>query len=35
LPAPSSITLDVAIRDAARMLANEAEQLMRLKFGVA
>jgi glycerate kinase len=33
-PAPGPITLDVAIRDAARLLANEAEQLARLKFGV-
>jgi len=32
-PAPGPITLDVAIRDAASLLANEAEQLMRLKFG--
>ncbi|TDN70191.1 glycerate kinase [Paraburkholderia sp. BL10I2N1] len=32
-PAPGPITLDVAIRDAARLLANEAEQLTRLKFG--
>ncbi|WP_206952165.1 glycerate kinase family protein [Trinickia acidisoli] len=31
-PAPGPITLDVAIRDAARLLANEAEQLARLKF---
>ena len=27
------ITLDVAIRDAADLLANEAEQLTRLKYG--
>ena len=32
-PAPGPITLDVAIRDAATLLANEAEQLARLKFG--
>jgi glycerate kinase len=32
-PAPGPITLDLAIRDAARLLANEAEQLTRLKFG--
>jgi glycerate kinase len=32
-PAPGPITLDVAIRDAARLLANEAEQLARLKYG--
>ena len=32
-PAPGPITLDAAIRDAARLLANEAEQLTRLKFG--
>ncbi|RDU99250.1 glycerate kinase [Trinickia dinghuensis] len=32
-PAPGPITLEVAIRDAARLLANEAEQLARLKFG--
>ncbi|MDR5833834.1 glycerate kinase [Caballeronia sp. LZ034LL] len=32
-PAPGPITLDTAIRDAARLLANEAEQLTRLKFG--
>lgn len=32
-PAPGPITLDVAIRDAARLLTNEAEQLTRLKFG--
>ncbi|AQG98604.1 MULTISPECIES: glycerate kinase [Caballeronia] len=32
-PAPGPITLDVAIRDAARLLANEAEQLTRLRFG--
>jgi glycerate kinase len=32
-PAPGPITLDAAIRDAARLLANEAEQLARLKFG--
>jgi glycerate kinase len=32
-PAPGPITLDVAIRDAARLLANEAEQLTRLKYG--
>jgi glycerate kinase len=33
-PAPGPITLEVAIRDAATLLANEAEQLTRLKFGV-
>lgn len=33
-PAPGPITLDVAIRDAAQLLANEAEQLTRLKYGV-
>jgi glycerate kinase len=32
-PAPGPITLDTAIRDAARLLANEAEQLTRFKFG--
>jgi glycerate kinase len=32
-PAPGPITLDVAIRDAATLLVNEAEQLTRLKFG--
>ncbi|MBR8312361.1 glycerate kinase [Burkholderia dolosa] len=32
-PAPGPITLDVAIRDAAHLLANEAEQLTRLKYG--
>jgi len=32
-PAPGPITLDVAIRDAAALLANEAEQLTRLKYG--
>ncbi|CAN7339431.1 glycerate kinase [Trinickia sp. LjRoot230] len=32
-PAPGPIALDVAIRDAARLLANEAEQLTRLKYG--
>ncbi|TKC87204.1 glycerate kinase [Trinickia terrae] len=32
-PAPGPITLDVAIRDAARLLANEAEQLARVKYG--
>ncbi|PMS14690.1 glycerate kinase [Trinickia dabaoshanensis] len=32
-PAPGPISLEVAIRDAARLLANEAEQLARLKFG--
>ena len=31
-PAPGPITLEAAIRDAARLLANEAEQLARLKF---
>jgi glycerate kinase len=33
-PAPGPITLEVAIRDAATLLENEAEQLTRLKFGV-
>ncbi|SDG48074.1 glycerate kinase [Paraburkholderia phenazinium] len=33
-PAPGPITLEVAIRDAARLLANEAEQLTRLKYGM-
>ncbi|GLU31827.1 glycerate kinase [Trinickia caryophylli] len=32
-PAPGPITLDVAIRDAARLLSNEAEQLTRLRYG--
>ncbi|PRX31452.1 glycerate kinase [Paraburkholderia sp. BL18I3N2] len=32
-PAPGPITLEVAIRDAARLLADEAEQLTRLKYG--
>lgn len=32
-PAPGPITLDVAIRDAAILLANEAEQLTYLKYG--
>lgn len=32
-PAPGPITLDAAIRDAARLLANEAEQLTRLRYG--
>ena len=32
-PAPGPITLEVAIRDAATLLANEAEQLTRLKYG--
>ncbi|TDG04773.1 glycerate kinase [Paraburkholderia guartelaensis] len=31
-PAPGPITLETAIRDAARLLANEAEQLTRLKY---
>ncbi|MEX3944692.1 glycerate kinase [Paraburkholderia sp. BR10937] len=31
-PAPGPITLETAIRDAARLLANEAEQLVRLKY---
>ncbi|RQH07367.1 glycerate kinase [Paraburkholderia dinghuensis] len=31
-PAPGPITLDTAIRDAAKLLANEAEQLARLRF---
>ena len=33
-PAPGPITLEVAIRDAAHLLANEAEQLTRLKYGM-
>jgi glycerate 2-kinase len=32
-PAPGPITLETAIRDAAKLLANEAEQLTRLAFG--
>jgi glycerate 2-kinase len=32
-PAPGPITLETAIRDAATLLANEAEQLTRLAFG--
>jgi glycerate kinase len=32
-PAPGPITLETAIRDAARLLANEAEQLVRLRYG--
>jgi glycerate kinase len=32
-PAPGPLTLEVAIRDAARLLANEAGQLTRLKYG--
>ncbi|EIM96380.1 glycerate kinase [Paraburkholderia hospita] len=32
-PAPGPISLDDAIRDAADLLANEAEQLARMKFG--
>ncbi|MGF6771400.1 glycerate kinase [Paraburkholderia sp. GAS199] len=32
-PAPGPITLDVAISDAARLLADAAEQLTRLKYG--
>src|SRR6185437_17167628 len=32
-PAPGPITLEAAISDAARLLANEAEQLTRLKYG--
>ncbi len=32
-PAPGPITLEVAIRDAARLLENEAEQLTRVRFG--
>jgi glycerate kinase len=31
-PAPGPITLETAIRDAARLLANEAEQLTRLRY---
>lgn len=33
-PAPGPITLEVAIRDAARLLADQAEQLTRLKYGM-
>jgi len=33
-PAPGPITLEFAIREAARLLADEAEQLTRLKYGV-
>ena len=33
-PAPGPITLEVAIRDAAHLLANEAEQLTRLRYGM-
>lgn len=32
-PAPGPITLEVAIRDAARLLENEAEQLTRMRYG--
>jgi glycerate kinase len=32
-PAPGPITLDVAMRDAARLLTDKAEQLARFKFG--
>jgi glycerate kinase len=32
-PAPGPITLEVAIRDSARLLSNEAEQLTRLRYG--
>ncbi|MBN3852849.1 glycerate kinase [Paraburkholderia sp. Ac-20340] len=32
-PAPGPITLETAIRDAAVLLANEAEQLTRLRYG--
>ncbi|WP_144107790.1 glycerate kinase [Paraburkholderia sp. BCC1886] len=32
-PAPGPITLEVAIRDAGRLLADTAEQLTRLKYG--
>ncbi len=32
-PAPGPITLEGALRDAARLIANEAEQLTLLKFG--
>ncbi|WP_345814029.1 glycerate kinase [Paraburkholderia sp. PREW-6R] len=32
-PAPGPITLEIAIREAARLLADEAEQLTRLKYG--
>ncbi|AJX32067.1 glycerate kinase [Burkholderia oklahomensis] len=34
-PAPGPITLDIALRDAARLLENEAEQLTRLRYGRA
>ncbi|CAB3750569.1 glycerate kinase [Paraburkholderia humisilvae] len=33
-PAPGPITLETAIRDAARLLANEAEQLTRLRYAI-
>jgi glycerate kinase len=33
-PAPGPITLETAIRDAAQLLANEAEQLTRLRYGM-
>jgi glycerate kinase len=33
-PAPGPITLESAIRDAAQLLANEAEQLMRLRYAM-
>ena len=32
-PAPGPITLEAAIRDAAMLLANAAEQLTRIKYG--
>ena len=32
-PESGPITLEVAIRDAATLLANEAEQMTRLRFG--
>jgi glycerate kinase len=32
-PAPGPMTLDVAMRDAARLLTDKAEQLARLKYG--
>lgn len=32
-PAPGPISLDVAIRDAARLIADAAEQMTRLKYG--
>ncbi|MGV4659193.1 glycerate kinase, partial [Burkholderia pseudomallei] len=32
-PAPGPITLEAALRDAARLLENAAEQLARLRYG--